>query len=60
MFSRKKDDIQDHLIKERYDIKEFMNKNGDGHYFKIGTTWPGIHIVKLKDGFFRYDIQRVK
>ncbi|WP_461672523.1 hypothetical protein [Priestia megaterium] len=60
MFSSKKDDIQDHLIKEGYDIKEFMNKNGDWHYFKVSTTWSGVHTVKVKDGFLGYDIQKVK
>ena len=52
MFSSKKDDIQDHLIKKGYDIKEFMSENGDWHYFKVSTTWSGVHTVKVKDGFF--------
>ncbi|MGM1034519.1 MAG: hypothetical protein ACQEXK_18880 [Bacillota bacterium] len=60
MFSSKKDDIQDHLIKEGYDIIEFMKKNGDGYYFKVSTTWSGVHTVKVKDGIFGYDIQKVK
>lgn len=59
MFGSAKNEIQDHLIKEGYDIKEFMNKNGDWYYFKVSTTWRGTHTIKVKEGFFGYDIQRV-
>ncbi|CAH0307687.1 hypothetical protein [Priestia megaterium] len=60
MYISKKDDIQDYLIKKGYDVKEFMNENEDWHYFKVSTTWSGVHTVKVKGGFFGYDIQKVK
>lgn len=59
MFGSKRNDIQDHLIKKGYDIEEFMSKNGDSYYFKVSTTWSGSHTIKVKDGFFGYDIQKV-
>ncbi|KRT87093.1 MULTISPECIES: hypothetical protein [Bacillus] len=59
MFGDKKKEIQEYLIKEGYDIKEFLKKNGDWYYFKVETFWSGVHTVKVKHGFFGYDKQKV-
>jgi hypothetical protein len=59
MLENKQNKIQNHLIKEGYDIKEFLKKNGEWYYFKVDTFWSGTHTIKAKDGFFGYDIQKV-
>ena len=58
-FSSEEDDIKDHLIKNGYDIEEFLNKNGEWYYFKVNTFWTGSHTIKVKSGFLGYDIQKV-
>ncbi|WJE55823.1 hypothetical protein QRE66_30320 (plasmid) [Bacillus cereus] len=59
MFGSKQNDIQDHLIKKGYDIKEFLRKNGEWYYFKVQTFWSGTHTIKVKDGLFGLTIEKV-
>ena len=59
MFGNTKNDIQNFLIKDGYDIKEFLRKNGEWYYFKVSTTWSGTHTVKVKEGLFGYTKEKV-
>ncbi|SFI12382.1 MULTISPECIES: hypothetical protein [unclassified Bacillus (in: firmicutes)] len=59
MFGNTRNEIQNYLIKEGYDIKEFLNKNGDWYYFKVETHWSGVHTIKVKEGFFGYTKEKV-
>ncbi|MFJ8221218.1 hypothetical protein [Bacillus cereus] len=58
MFGSKEDDIKEHLIKEGYEIKEYLRKNGDWYYFKVRNFWSGAHIVKVKDGLLGFKVEK--
>lgn len=47
MFGSGEEKAKEHLINEGYQIKQFMKKNGDEYYFKVETTWKGVHKVKV-------------
>lgn len=47
MFGDKRNAIQDYLIKEGYDIKEFLNKNGESYFFKVEKFGYGVQTIKV-------------
>lgn len=59
MFGDKKEEMRDHLNVKGYEVREFINRDGDWYYFKVSTTWNGSHTVKVKDGFFGKEIKKV-
>ena len=59
MFGNKKAEMEEYLIKKGYEIKEFINKNGDKYYFKVSTLWSGTHNIEVKDGFFGKEIKKL-
>ncbi|MES9670565.1 MULTISPECIES: hypothetical protein [Bacillus] len=59
MFGNTRNDIQNHLIKNGYDIKEFLRRNGEWYYFKVQNFWSGTHTIKVKDGILGFTIKEV-
>lgn len=58
MFGSKQDDVKEYLIKEGYEVKEYLRKNGDWYYFKVNTFRSGTHTVKVKDGVFGFRVEK--
>ncbi|MEN3781443.1 hypothetical protein [Priestia megaterium] len=58
-FGDQEEEMRDHLIVKGYEVKEFINRDGDWYYFKVSTMWNGTHTVKVKDAFFGKEIKTV-
>lgn len=58
MFGDKKAEMEEHLLKLGYEIKKYIRKNGDWHYFKVSNLWRGTHTVGVKDGVFGKQIKK--
>jgi len=59
MFNDYKEEIQAYLIKEGYNIRKFLRKNGDWYYFKVNNICLGDHTVKVQSGFLGFLKERV-
>lgn len=59
MFNDWKEEIQAHLIKEGYSVREFLGESRSWYYFRVSSIWIGDHIVKVQNGFLGYLKERV-
>ncbi|MED4025723.1 hypothetical protein P4672_05620 [Priestia megaterium] len=59
MFNDWKEEIQAHLTKEGYSVREFLGESRSWYYFRVNSIWIGDHIVKVQNGFLGYLKERV-